>query len=462
MTEQGLCAKIKAIVLQDAATVREKTRESHQTMYSRRTLRSLMLSLLLICLAGCGSDTLPEFLFPRPAPTVTIEARAIPTRSPEPTIAPSPSRTAKPTELPSPSPVPVPFPPRPEEFADYPTVIIDYLNDSQGDADGLREMLKDWQALRDVADLLRVDVDDDGKGELLLLIVDASGEYVVNLAGDLLVIDIEGQKCSLAYRATSDLLIMDPALLEVDDVNRDGYTELAFTSTSCGAHTCFTTVHILTSGLGTYSDLTHGDIDMPYAEIYFDDWDGDGVPELVLHGGTFGSIGAGPQRARTVVYQWDGVGYTLAQTMFDSSNYLYFKVVDANQALLDGDYQRAVALYREAIENPNLEIWIEETEREELIAFARYRLSFTYLLLDEVASAQSAQDELLTEQPENIYAQVMTVLWDAYLVDGDLTAACEAVGSFAALHPETADVLADYGYTNPTFTPEDVCPMTLF
>jgi len=69
---------------------------------------------------------------------------------------------------------------------------------------------------------------------------------------------------------------------------------------------------------------------------------------------------------------------------------------------------------------------------------------------------------LLTEQPDNIYAQVVTVLWDTYLVDADLRAACEAVGTFAAAHPQTADVLADYGYGNPTFTPEEVCPATLF
>jgi hypothetical protein len=72
------------------------------------------------------------------------------------------------------------------------------------------------------------------------------------------------------------------------------------------------------------------------------------------------------------------------------------------------------------------------------------------------------RDELLTQQSEHIYAQVVRVLWDTYLLEGNLRAACEAVGSFAAAYPETAYVLADYGYGNPSFTPEEVCPITLF
>jgi hypothetical protein len=425
---------------------------------SRRIARILILSLFLLILTGCGVDMLPQSPTPLPSPTPTIKALATPTPTPEPTVA----AAAEPTETPSVTPTPVPFPPRPEDFADLPIAIIGYLKDSQGDEDGLREMLKDWGALRNVTDLLRVDVDDDRQGELLLIMVDPIQEYGINRPGDLLVVDTHGQEYRLAYRASEDLVIMDPSILDVDDINGDGHTELAFTSTSCGAHTCFTAVYIIASGAGMYNDLTGGGIEMSYAEIYFSDSDGDGTPELVMYGGTIGSVGAGPQRARTEVYRWDGAAYTLSETIYDPSNYLYFKVLDANQALLDGEYERAATLYGEAIENSDLDIWMEEREREELTAFARYRLSLTYLILGETGEAQLARDELLAQQPGHIYAQVVRVLWDTYVIDGDLRAACEAVGSFAAAHPETAAVLADYGYSNPTFTTEEVCPITLF
>jgi len=419
------------------------------TERTRAGIRILLPFVLLTCLAGCDAETLTQSFAPQPLPTATIEPAAI--------LPP----TRKPTPEPSASPTLVPFPPRPEDFADYPPVIIAYLNDSRGDVDDLREMLESWGALRNVADLLRVDVDDDGSEELLLVIVDHSGENVINPAGDLLVIGIEGQEHTLCYHANWDLSITDPSILEVDDVNQDGHTELVFTSTSCGAHTCFTAVHIVASGAGRYSDLTDGGIEMSYAEVSFKDWDRDGVPELVMYGGTIGSVGAGPQRPRTEVYRWDGVAYTLSETIYDPSNYLYFKVLDANQALLDAEYERAITLYQEAINNPDLETWMEESKRGELTAFARYRLSLTYLLLGKLGEAQSARDGLLAEQPENIYAQVVTVLWNAYTIDEDLRTACEAVRGFADEHPETVEVLADYGYGNPTFTPEEVCPITL-
>jgi hypothetical protein len=417
-------------------------------MGTGRALCTLTLLLLVIGLAGCGDLPFPGVFTARSSPTRTVEMAAIPPPTPRPTATAAVSLA------------PVPFPPRPDDLADYANAIVSYLNESQGDVDGLREGLEGWQALRHVTDLLRADVDDDGKGEFLLVLVAPSAEYATVIPGDLLAIDIDGQEYRLAYQAASDRVIMDPALLEVEDLNGDGYTELAFASTGCGAHTCTTTVYILASGAGTYDDLIEGGIEMPFVEVHFVDRDGDSVP--VMYGGMIGSVGAGPQRARTEVYKWDGHTYTLAETIYDPSDYLYFKVLDANGALLEGDYARAAQLYLEAVENPNLEAWMGEYERVDLTAFSRYRLCLTYLLKGDVDAAKAVRDEMLKEQPDHIYAQVVTALWDAYLTDGDLSSACDEVGAFASEHPKTADVLADYGYGNPTFAPADVCPVSLF
>jgi len=407
----------------------------------------LLVSMLLTAglLSGCieAVEQVPQHT---PGPTATGEVAALP----------------PPTATAPPQPTPVPLAERPEGFEKYADTIVAYLNDSLGDEDGLRTMLEKWDGLRHVTDLLRVDVDNDGDGELVMVVVDPSPDYGVDLRGDIFVVDKEEQEYSLAYSAAGDSLLLDPALIEIDDLNGDGHTEMAFSSTTCGAHTCFTTVYIVASGTGTYQDLTDGGIEMSYVDPSFADWDNDGVRELILHGGTIGSVGAGPQRERTEVYRWDGTAYVLLETLYDYSNYLYFKVLDANQALLDGNYDEAIALYREAIDNPELEVWMEESERAELAAFSRYRLTLTYLLLGETASAEATRDELLSVQPDNIYAQVVTVFWDSHERDGDLEAACEQVSDFAAAHPESAEVLADYGYGNPTFTVEEVCPLQLF
>jgi hypothetical protein len=410
---------------------------------------SLVLSLVAFSLFGCDED-LSQAVLPAPSPTGAGF------------MSPTPCPTAEPTKVSLSSPTPVPLPPCPSDFEDYASTLVEYLNNSEGDEDGLRATLQGWGALRQVTDLLRVDVDDDGTGELLVVVVDASPDYGINARGDLLILDRDDGRFGLAYRAAADSPLLDPELMEVDDLNGDGHTELAYSSSSCGAHTCFTTVYVVASGTGTYEDLTGGGVEMAYVEPSFTDWDGDGLRELIMHGGTIGSVGAGPQRGRTEVYGWDGANYVLGDTAYDPSNYLYFRVVDANVAFLTGDYDRAIALYREAIDNPGLTIWMDESEREELAAFSRYRLSLTYLVLGEVDQAQAARDELLVEQPDNIYAQVVGVLWETYLGEGSLRAACEEVTAFATLYPQAVEVLADYGYANPTFTPQEVCPIDVF
>jgi hypothetical protein len=418
-------------------------------MSSTRVFALAVLTFVACTLVGCQTDVFGVALS-TPSPTVVVVVSPTPTPSPLPTAAARPSPTS------------VAIPPRPEDFEDYASTILAFLNASQGDEDGLRTMLEGWEALQHVSDLLRVDVDDDGVGEFVAVVVDPSEEYGINLRGDLLVVDKDGEDFTLVYSAAGDSTLTDPALLEVDDLNGDGHTEIAYSSTSCGAHTCYITVQIVSSGTGTFEDLTGGGIGMSYAQAGFVDWDGDGVQDLVLQGGTIGSVGAGPQRERMESYKWDGRSYVLSETAYAPSNYLYFKVLDANGALLDGEYERAVLLYREAIDDDTLQIWMKEQEREELAAFSRYRLSLSYLLMGEDALAQDVREELLSAQRDDIYAQVVDVLWDAYAQDGDLRAACERVGEFAADHPETASVLADYGYANPTFTPEEVCPIDLF
>jgi hypothetical protein len=418
-----------------------------------RTLFLLSMLAVGCLLAGCTAH-LGQTLRNTPGPTAIGQGAAPP--------PPTATATLHPTAPAEESPTSVPLVERPGDFEQYADAIVAYLNDSQGDEDGLRIMLENWEALRHVTDLLRVDVDDDGVGELVMVVVHPSPDYGISLRGDVLVMDQDEQRYSLAYSAAAQSILLDPALIDIDDLNGDGYTEMAFSSTSCGAHTCFTTVFIVASGTGEYQDLTVGGIEMPYVEPSLLDWDGDGVRELIMHGGSIGSVGAGPQRERTEVYRWDGTAYALSETVYDYSDFLYFKVLDANQALLDRKYEGAVALYREAIDNPNLDVWMEEGERDELVAFSRYRLTLMYLMLDDAESAQAARDGLLGAQRDNIYAQVVSVLWDSYERDADLKVACQQVHEFASAHPETVDVLSDYGYGNPTFTPEEVCPIELF
>ena len=255
-------------------------------------------------------------------------------------------------------------------------------------------------------------------------------------------------------------------ILAAEDINADGAIELAYTTTSCGAHTCFTAVHLLAWTGDELSSLSEGQIEMPYSEVSLENRDDDPALELLLHGGMIGSVGAGPQRTRIEIYDWSGTYYVPSETIYDESDFLYFKVLDASTALLGGDFTRAIALYQEAIDDADLRVWHEQVEggqdeRQDLVAFSRFRLALTYLLMNDPAGAETIAQALQQEQPDHVYNQATQVLLDHYTKEGTVVAACQAVTEFSYEFPETAEVLEDFGYTNPTFTVDQVCPAAL-
>jgi hypothetical protein len=179
-----------------------------------------------------------------------------------------------------------------------------------------------------------------------------------------------------------------------------------------------------------------------------------------MHGGLIGSAGAGPQRARTEIFGWNGSTYTLTQQFVDASNFRYFKVIDANALMSGKNYAGALALYQEAVSNAALEEYAIDamTERANLQAFARFRIVVAQTLIGDAGRAQAAYDDLLAAQPKHIYAQVANSFWQGYVPTHSVSAGCASATGFAVAHPEVADVLANFGYANPAFTTKDVCP----
>jgi hypothetical protein len=353
------------------------------------------------------------------------------------------------------------WPQAPDEFNVYAETILDYLNADPVHIIRLRPMLRDWGALTDrLGEVQEADVDTDGDLEWVIALA-APARATLNVPGDLLVIDRQDGTYSLAFQSSVefDALQENVAILAVKDINADGRPEIAYTSMSCGAHTCLTTVHILGWDEEAFRLLTQNEVIMPYADVKLENRDDDVALELVLHGGMIGSVGAGPQRARTEVYNWNGTYYVLSDTIHDESDFLYFKVLDANAALKAGDYTRAISLYQEAIENTDLRTWKGPEERPDLVAFSRFRLALTYLLVKDEANADAMAQALQSQQPDHVYNQVTQVLLDYYTKEDTVTAACQAVTEFVYEHPEAVEVLNGFGYANPTFAPEQVCPI---
>ena len=254
--------------------------------------------------------------------------------------------------------------------------------------------------------------------------------------------------------------------MKSEDINADGQSDIVWLDTTCSSSTCFDKVVVYSWSDGAWQNWTDGDATMAYAGVEFDDVGDEGQgDEIILNGGVYGSVSAGPQRGR--IETWgsvDGAAYTLLDKTLIPSECLYHKVLDANSAFLHGiedEFVEAEVLYTEAISDANLiKCWVRELELEELRSFSYFRLALVAAHQGLPEVAESLIVALESEFPESVYAEVGANWWKSYSESNDLNGACEEINAFVdSSLPEAWQLLNDYGYANPSFDADDVCPV---
>ena len=275
---------------------------------------------------------------------------------------------------------------------------------------------------------------------------------------ELIILD-GGEGHSLSYKIAATGTI---ELLATQDINADGLTDVVWTDTVCGPNSCFVTVHVRSWDGIEWRDWTKGTITMAGASVSLTPSDKPGRPnEIRLIGGQYAGAGAGPQRARLAVWaSTDGAPYALSSERMMPSLCLYHTVVDANHAMTSEMYlEKAQWLYTDAAENQNLQACGERSnELAELRSFALFRLALIAGYESKPELAAERVERLASTYERQIYAEVGVRWLAAYRQSGDAKTACEAVNNFAEANPEVVNLLAEYGYANPTFAAEDVCP----
>ncbi|HET6319115.1 MAG TPA: hypothetical protein VFG86_21895, partial [Chloroflexota bacterium] len=298
---------------------------------------------------------------------------------------------------------------RPRVFADYGQAILTYLNGQPSNMASLRALLLDWGALkasspnaRDATgDVLSVDVDGNGESDVLLALLDP--ENPTSDGAFLLYLKEHG-----TYRLAQETSAQSrPRLLFARDMLGDGRLAVGRSVATCSGAACSVAVDVLRWDHDQWHSLLTAPARMVDPEVQLSDG-APGTKELMLHGGIVDAVGAGPQRAHTLVYRWDGAAFTLAETRNDASTYLYIKVMDANVLMGQRQYADAQGLYQEAATNNRLRTWEEHDaaqERADLQAFARFRVMVGYTLLGDEAKAQVWRDYTLNQQPNHVYAR---------------------------------------------------------
>ena len=464
----------------------------HATSRLRIVLTCLVVAGLTVAFASACEGGEEEAATATPTGTRTPAVAGTPTRVASPTATATATRTVAPTptatRVPSPTatamPTVVAAPPQPSDFADYPAAMASYLTGTGGSPSCLAELFAawtmpvvapEWADESGAVDCAAGDLDGDGEDEYLLRVTNPIVTGVWPDA-DVLIFDRRVAGYEVAFQSSATLGPSPPwlpVILRIGDVNGDGKLEASFTAESCGAHTCWTYIYILAWDGQQYVDIIDGEVEVPYArDIRFVDVESDGIERLYVAAGQIASVGAGPQRNVNFTYAWDGAKYVLAKTEYEPSDWLYFAVVDGDAAYAAGDIEKAIALYRKAIEDTSLVDWHEGVgigrDRDELIPYARFRLGLAQLARLHGGAQASAQEVvnsiagLLAEFPESFHARAAWQFAQAY-PDGEvspqaLSQGCAAFLAVVEEHRQEFDAAWDYGYANPELVPERLCP----
>jgi hypothetical protein len=429
----------------------------------RLSLAGLLVAAALLAACGGGGEApsnTATSTASQPAPTGTTVVRA--TRTPRPaTPTPIPA-TATPA-----TPSPVALPTLPEELSQYAAAIGRYLTATEAPAACPDQLLDAWTIpISPAARCALGDTDADGQDELVLVLAGPLRQEVPVMVA---VLDKLAGSWGVAFQSPSTeegggFLVsvpsgnLDDILWVVQDVNAVPGAEIIYRPEYCGAHTCYTTVEVYGWAGSTYADLTDGDISISYADTALDDRDGDGVLEIILHGGSIGSVGAGPTRTRTEVYSWDGQQYVLAQVTLDPSEWLYHNVLDADDAFAAGDLNLALELYTRALEDQSL-LEAKENERGEMDPYLHFRIAITYMAQGG-AAAEAAQslDAAVNSNPGSLHGEMARAFRDAWLPARDATAACLAANDYVQVNLQAFQEFWYFGYGNREFSPQGLCP----
>lgn len=430
-------------------------------------LAGLVVAAALASACGGGDEAPPPTGTAPTTPTASHPATtrtpaATVTRTPQPAAPTSVPPTATPTIPPS-----VALPVRPQHLSQYAGTIADYLTAAGAPASCPDDLLDLWAIpISPGARCVLADTDADGQDELVLVLAtEVQQDTPVTLA----ILDQSAGSWGVAFQppitdgggaflvsmADSSL---DDVLMAAYDLNAAPGAEVVYRLDTCGAHTCFTTVEVVGWNGSAYVDLTADEIGISFADIALEDRDGDGTIEIIMHGGAIGSWGAGPTRTRTEVYAWNGGQYALSEVTEDPSDYLYHNVMDADDALIGGDAALALDLYARALSDRSLVEW-KENERAEMVPYIHFRMALAHVALGgSTAEAAQSLDDAVEANPGSLHGEIARAFRDAWTPMGDATAGCQAADSYVQANLEAFEEFWYFGYGNPEFDPDRLCP----
>ena len=384
--------------------------------------------------------------------------------TPVPTLAPSPEATPV-QAIACPVTPGGPALPQLQVPASYGADLLAFLNGG-GDVHALENHIQALKLSPQTGiHLAQQDFNGDGLDDVAVSLLAPDNAAIV-APGDLYVFLCGGQIYALNYTSPQVSDIGAPEILDARDLNADGAADLLTARESCGVHTCFSQLEVLTWHQNTMMNVMLGESDdLPYPSIRVVGPSGDGRYGLAVTGTAIGSAGAGPYRGLTRTWVWDPTGLSLVPgpDLALPSTFRIHVLNDADQADLAGDYTTALELYARVVNDDSLQDWVDPArERANLGAYAMFRQVLAQLQLADSTAAQAAylalQDANPPASPGGAYGLLGQAFWTAYQASGSIGLACAQAQAFAQANQPTILQALDFGYANPTYSATDICP----
>ena len=238
-----------------------------------------------------------------------------------------------------------------------------------------------------------------------------------------------------------------------------------------------------------------GSLSVAPFEVEIRDIDQNGTKEILLaNNGFVHPDNDFPYRQETRICMWNGQNIVLHKVEFDAPFYRFQAVQDGDRAISSGDFDKALNLYQQTINDKDLEwftqdrkwhdFWIyhskifsfeptptpnpalapDPNEYPTLAAYAYYRIMLLYILKNDVASAEMALNKLQSEFPSKsaggYFFNVASIFLQDYKSTLDIQASCSKVIDYVQEHPLPTEYLGDWdhGIHSINYTPEQICP----
>ena len=256
---------------------------------------------------------------------------------------------------------------------------------------------------------------------------------------------------NLAFGGGQDFFVMN-----VVDMTGDGRRDVLYGETSCGANTCTTIVRLLVRDGDGYRNAA-ADVAVPTVTGFsFEDVTGDGVPDLTIEGGTYGSVGAGPPRPFQFVYSAVGGGFGEIARVGLPTTFRVWVIADGNAAFAAGDYVGALTLYGQAASDAGLDEFVPGAGAD-LMALAALRAAITQLQLGDATAATSLAQAAAAGG--GLVGALATAYLSAIIANPDAAAGCAALNDVLAPRAAEWDAFwAQFGFGLPEFRSEQICP----